>query len=161
MAIVRDKVLLPGFYWYDAPPAQGPGFHAWLRDNIALVKVRKSVSSAEDTVFGPTNAHTWALFEVLFPVVWLDQTKFGFPNTATKDTDSTVASSGAEPSKDTLDVIADSVKGVVPFLAPISSGVLVFGGLLGLGYLFRKELFNAASSRVRNFRHSRSRRATG
>lgn len=160
MALVRDKILLPGFYWYDALPAQGPGFHEWLSLNRDLVKVRKTQTFADDSVFGGPNAHVWALFEVVIPVPWLDARKFGFPNTATKETDSTVISSGAEPSKDTLDVIADSVKSVVPFLAPVSSGILVLGGLVGLGYLFRKEIFNESVRRVRNFRHSRSRRAS-
>jgi hypothetical protein len=161
MTIVRDPILTSGFYWYDAPLAQGPGFHQWLRDNVALVKVRKSASITDDGIFAPITdgpkQHTWVLFEVLFPVLWLDPKKFGFPNKATKDTDISVASS-LEPEKDTLDKIADSVKSVVPFLAPVSTGLLALGGLLGLGYFFRKEIFNDAKERVRKFRSSRSRR---
>jgi len=158
-AIVRDKVLSPGFYWYDAPAEQAPGFQGWLRDNSALVKTRKTVTSVESSVFssGP-NLHVWALFEVLFPVPWLDATKFGFPNTASKDTESTVASSGAEPQKDPLDKIADSVKEIVPFLAPVSTGALVIGGLVGLGFIFRKELF---SHGIRKLRSARGRRSSG
>lgn len=160
MAIVRDKILLPGFYWYDAPPAQGPGFHEWLSTNRDLVKVRKTRSFADDSVFGGTNAHTWALFEVIFPVPWLDQSKFGFPNRATKETESDVISSGAEGQKDPLDRLADGVKSALPFLAPVSTGVLLLGGLVGLGYFFRKEIFDGTVKRVRSFRNSRNRRAS-
>lgn len=159
-AIVRDKILSPGFYWYDAPAKQAPGFQGWLRDNSALVKVRKTSTSVDDSIFslfsGP-KLHIWALFEVLFPVPWLDAAQYGFPNTADKDTDSTVASSGAEPQKDPIDRIADSVKDVVPFLAPVSSGLLVFGGLVGIGYIFRKEIFSNVVTRVRKHRPARGR----
>lgn len=154
--LVRDPVLSPGFYWYDAPPEQAPGFHQWLKDNASLVKVRKSNVDINDSVFGHAESHVWVLFEVLFPVPWLDAKKFGFPNTASKDTDSTVASSGAEPQKDPLDKIADSVKEIVPFLAPVSTGAIVIGGLVGLGYIFRKELFSNVR-KLRNRRASRSR----
>ena len=140
--LVRTPILTAGFYWYDAPAAQAPGFHQWLKDNSALVKVRKTTAAADTDPFGTVvNGHLWVLFEVLFPVQWLDATKFGFPNSATKDTGPDVVSSGAEPQKDTLDQIADKAKEIVPFLAPVSSGVLVIGGLVGLGYIFRKELF--------------------
>jgi len=163
MSLYRKPVLTAGFYWYDAPPAQGPGFHQWLKDNIALVKTRRSAAIADDGTFsaitGPS-AHTWVMFEVLFPVLWLDAKKFGFPNTATKDTDISVASS-LELEKDPLDRIADSVKGIVPFLAPVSSGLLVIGGALGLGYFFRKEIFSNAVTRIRKFRSSRSRGSKG
>jgi len=143
MSLVREPILTAGFYWYDALPAQGPGFHQWLRDNVALVKVRRSVSFTEPP-------HTWAMFEVLFPALWLDAKQFGFPNTATKDTGPEVISSGAEPQKNPIDTIADSVKGAVPFLAPLSSGVLVLGGLLGVYLFFKKELFSyAARKRTR------------
>lgn len=161
MAIVRNSVLVPGFYWYDAPPAQGPGFHQWLKDNIALVKVRKSVSAADDGIFAAvngSNAHTWVLFEVVLgPVLWLDAKKFGFPNTATKDTEPDVASS-LVPEKDVLDKITDSINVAIPFIAPISTGVVALGGLLGLGYLFRKELFENAKRKIRDYRSSRRRR---
>lgn len=155
-AIVRDPVLSPGFYWYDAPPEQAAGFQAWLRDNAAIVKARKTVTELNASLFG-SSPHLWVLFEVIFPVLWLDAKKFGFPNTATKDTDSTVASSGAEPQKDVLDQIADSVKSTIPFLAPVSSGVLVLGGLLGLGYIFRKEIFEYGVSKANRIRASRNR----
>jgi hypothetical protein len=153
-ALVRDPVLSPGFYWYDAPPAQAPGFQAWLRDNASLVKTRKTLTQVDTNIFGGPNLHVWALFEVLFPVLWLDAKKFGFPNTATKDTESTVASS-VELEKDPIDVIGDSVKNVIPILAPVSSGLLVVGGVLGLGYIFRKELFSHATATVRRLRNSR------
>lgn len=150
--LARDPVLVKGFYWYDAPPAQAPGFQAWLVQNAALVKVRKTVTSADTSVFGSPNAHIFVLFEVLFPVPWLDAKQFGFPNTADKDTDVTVTSSGAEPQKDPLDKIADGVKEVIPFLGPVSSGVLVAGGLVGLAYIFRKELFSYGIKQVRRVR---------
>lgn len=155
--VVRDPILIAGFYWYDAPPAQAPGFQAWLRQNAALVKVRKTTTSVDTSVFSGPNAHVWALFEVLFPVLWLDAAKFGFPETATKDTGPDVVSSGAEPQKDPLDKIADGVKDVIPFLAPVSTGVLITGGLVGLAYIFRKELFDNAKRRFRHNRPSSSR----
>ncbi len=160
--LVRDKVLTKGFYWYDANMEQAPGFHQWLRDNTSLLKVRKSAAMA-DTNFtsvltGGPNAHIWVLFEVLFPVIWLDQTKFGFPNTATKDTDVTVSSS-LELEKDPLDKIADSVKEVLPFLAPVASGTLLLGGLGLALYLFRKDIFESGKRSIRKFRDSRSRGA--
>lgn len=161
MTIVRDKTLLPGFYWYDANISNVPFVNGWLRDNSALVKTRKTATFIDDSVFsvltGGAKGHVWYLFEVIFPTLWLDQTKFGFPNTATKDTGPEVMSSGAEPQKDAIDVIADSAKSALPFLAPVSSGVLVFGGLLGIGYLFRKELFNVGTRIIRKRRASRSR----
>lgn len=161
-ALVREKVLPPGFYWYDAPAEQAPGFQGWLRDNAALVKVRKTETGVDTSIFssGP-NLHIWALFEVLFPVPWLDQTKFGFPNTASKDTDATIASSGAEPQKDPLDKIADSVKEILPVLAPVSAGAIAIGGLVLVGYIFRKELFSHVSRRISKHRTARGRRSQG
>lgn len=159
MALVRDKVLSPGFYWYDVNADKSPAFLAWTQQNSSLVKVRKSATFADDSMFslfsGP-KVHTWVLFEVLFPVLWLDQTQFGFPNTAKSTDGPEVVSSGAEPQKDSIDVIADSVKGVVPFLAPVSSGLLVFGGLAGLAYFFRKEIFDVGT-KLRKRRAARSR----
>lgn len=160
-ALVRDTILTKGFYWYDANPEQAPGFLAWLRDNASLVKARKSTTSIDTSPFsvltGGAKAHIWTLFEVLFPVPWLDAKQFGFPNTATKDTDVTISSSGAEPQEDVVDQIADGVKKIAPFLAPVSSGVLVLGGLVGLGYIFRKELFSHGLKQVRRLRPSRNR----
>lgn len=143
--LVRDPILTKGFYWYDAPPKQAPGFQQWLRDNAALVKTRKTLTSADD----PETAHVWALFEVLFPVPWLDAKQFGFPNTASKEDGPEVISSGADLQKNPLDKIADGVKEVLPFLAPVSAGVLVLGGVVGLGYLFRKELFSSVKRKLR------------
>lgn len=154
-SLVRDPILTSGFYWYDAPVKQAPGFQQWLRDNASLVKVRKSTSSLDDV----ETAHIWTLFEVIFPVLWLDAKEYGFPNTASADTGPDVASSGAEPSKNPIDVIADSVKDAVPLLAPVSSGVLVVAGLAGLAYFFRKEIFSYGVQRLRSSRGSRSRRA--
>jgi hypothetical protein len=156
--LVRSPILTAGFYWYDAPPAQAPGFIAWLRDNVALVKVRKTTTGIDTDLTGNViNGHVWALFEVLFPVPWLDAKQFGFPNTATKDTGPDVVSSGAEPQKNAIDTVADSVKGVLPFLAPVSSGVIVLGGLVGLGYVFRKEIFSNVGKRIRKHQSARSR----
>ncbi len=152
----RDPVLVKGFYWYDAPPEKAPGFQAWLTQNRSLVKVRKSTTAIDSSVFG-TTAHLFVLFEVLFPVPWLDAKQFGFPNTADANTDVSVTSSGAEPQKDPLDTVADGVKKVLPFLAPVSSGVLVLGGLVGLGYIFRKEIFSHGVKQVRRIRASRNR----
>lgn len=158
--LARDPILTKGFYWYDANPAQAPGFLAWLRDNSSLVKSRKSTTSIDTSPFsvltGGAKAHIWTLFEVLFPVPWLDAKQFGFPNTATADTDVTISSRGAEPTEDALDTVANGVKKIMPFLAPVSSGVLVIGGLVGLGYIFRKELFHGLKQ-VRHIRRSRSR----
>ena len=160
--LFRDPILPKGFYWYDAPPAQAPGFNLWLMTTAPLgVKVRKSVTAADTDPLGAVvNGHVWALFEVTTnPVPWLDATKFGFPNTATASTDSTVVSSGADPQKGVLDQVADSVKGIPKFLGDASPVVLI-GGAIGLGiYFFRKELFSYGQNRVRKFQSSRGRRA--
>lgn len=163
-ALYRNPALVKGFYWYDAPPDKGPGFIQWLKDFVKLVKVRKTASVADTSIGGDVvNAHTWALFEVgEVPVPWLDARKFGFPNTATEDTDVSVVSSGAEGSKNPLDTLGDAVSDLPKTLAGaigVATPVVVVGAI-GLSlYFFRKELFEHGKAKLRHFRRASGRRA--
>jgi len=144
MALYRRPILDPGFYYYDAPEMQTPGFREWLKTNSSLLKVRKTTEFPD---------HLFVLFEVIFPALWLDAKQFGFPNTATAETSSDIVSSGAEPQKDILDQVADKVKDIIPSIAPAAAKFLVIGGLLAGGYFLLKD---GVSDGIRRIRKRRS-----
>lgn len=123
MALERSKVLPAGFYWVDVFGEKRTGFDQWARDNAALVKQRKTVSHQEET-------RDWHLFEVLFPVVWLPATEYGFPTKATATTEEGDTVQRPDPEKDPIDKIGDSLNATT-----VLEGVKAFSwlGALALG----------------------------
>ncbi len=122
MTLERSKVLPAGFYWVDVFQKQQAGFMQWLKDSAALVKVRRTVDHSSD----PT-PRQWFLFEVLFPVVWLPATEYGFPTKATKGTEEGDTVQRPDPEKDPLDKLGDTIN------ADSIVSVLKWVAALGLG----------------------------
>ncbi len=137
----RSNPIPAGIYSVDLPNAKVPIFRDWQQGRSS-VKVLKTNDNGE---------FSWILFSVSVPTIWA--TGIGFPDHA-KATDE--RPQAFTPTTDPLDKLANSIN---EFSAPIVSGMTVIG-VVGAGlllYLNRKELFENVSTRVRNYRASRSR----
>jgi hypothetical protein len=85
MAVVRQLVLTPGFYWIDTFPSKDksrPSFAQWSRFMAALVKVRRTTSHLDEKP-----PREWVLF---------DQ-RLGFPETAPNGAETTEADTVLRP----------------------------------------------------------------
>jgi len=142
-ALERSNPLPVGIYSVDLRNDQVPEFRRWQagRSSVRVLKTNDNGS------------FSWLLFSVSSPTLWA--TGLGFPSIA-KATDE--RPQAFEPSKDPLDQIADAVK------PPETGSLLFFGGLIAVGltlYAYRKELFQDATRKLRDYRSARRRRAEG
>lgn len=125
MSLERRNPLPVGVYQLDVPAKNVRRFIDWRASHKDSVKARKT---QEEPAF------LWVLFEVLSPVDW-DAKLFGFPSTATLQTDRVP---GFEPTKDPLDQIADNL----PKPGAIAEGFkwMLWGGVALGAFLIYREL---------------------
>lgn len=123
MAVVRSKILPPGFYWFDDidKPGRPTTFAAWRTSQKGLVTIASTSAH-----FDETPKREWILFEVKFPALW-DQ-RLGFPETAPKGRDTTEADTTTNTPGKPGPGLFDSLD--LSTLFSGGSGVLLLGGLL-------------------------------
>jgi hypothetical protein len=115
MTVERRNPVPLGRYWVDIPQAKVPDFDAFLRDHGRGIFV---MQTKETSAF--SSSVTSYLFEIRDPLIWWNQSKFGFPTIATgiNDLDQTAQVPAPEPVLPSL-----------PSFEGIGNAVLVLGAL--------------------------------